>query len=225
MDRLLRPVTKKEEDFADASSQLSDESETETSGELESAQDGADGVFEISYKERAEKAEELKREGNVLYAEEKYLESREKYTAAVQAAPPEWEAIAVYYANRAASNMFLGNYEDVVDDCTKSLELRPEYAKARQRRAHAYEKLDDVEKALEDLKAIMANDSGHFKVVGDVNRLEALVEERRERLKDEMIGKLKDLGNNLLGNFGMSLDNFKATQDPATGSYNISFHQ
>jgi len=54
---------------------------------------------------------------------------------------------------------------------------------------------------------------------------EALVEERRERLKDEMIGKLKDLGNNLLGNFGMSLDNFKATQDPATGSYNISFHQ
>lgn len=32
---------------------------------------------------------------------------QEKYTAAVQAAPPEWEAIAVYYANRAASNMFL----------------------------------------------------------------------------------------------------------------------
>ena len=38
-------------------------------------------------------------------------------------------------------------------------------------------------------------------------------------------GKLKDLGNTVLGKFGMSLDNFKAVQDPATGSYNISFQQ
>jgi len=30
-------------------------------------------------------------------------------------------------------------------------------------------------------------------------------------------------GNNILGRFGMSLDNFKAEKDPATGSYNISF--
>jgi len=36
-------------------------------------------------------------------------------------------------------------------------------------------------------------------------------------------GKLKDLGNMFLGNFGMSLDNFKATKDESTGSYNISY--
>lgn len=36
-------------------------------------------------------------------------------------------------------------------------------------------------------------------------------------------GKLKDLGNSILGRFGMSLDNFKAVQDPATGSYSISY--
>ena len=39
------------------------------------------------------------------------------------------------------------------------------------------------------------------------------------------IGKLKDLGNGLLGKFGMSLDNFNAVKDPNTGSYNISFQQ
>ena len=38
-------------------------------------------------------------------------------------------------------------------------------------------------------------------------------------------GKLKDLGNTLLGKVGLSLDNFKAVQDPATGSYSISFQQ
>ena len=38
-------------------------------------------------------------------------------------------------------------------------------------------------------------------------------------------GKLKELGNGILGKFGMSLDNFKAEKDPTTGSYNISFQQ
>jgi hypothetical protein len=40
-----------------------------------------------------------------------------------------------------------------------------------------------------------------------------------------MFGKLKELGNSILGRFGMSLDNFAAVQDPATGSYSISFKQ
>jgi tetratricopeptide (TPR) repeat protein len=43
--------------------------------------------------------------------------------------------------------------------------------------------------------------------------------------QEDMFGKLKDLGNSLLGKFGMSLDNFKAVKDPATGSYSISFQQ
>jgi hypothetical protein len=38
-------------------------------------------------------------------------------------------------------------------------------------------------------------------------------------------GKLKDLGNSLLGKIGLSLDNFKAEQDPATGGYSIKFVQ
>ena len=37
--------------------------------------------------------------------------------------------------------------------------------------------------------------------------------------------KLKELGNSLLGKFGMSLDNFKAEKDPTTGSYSINFQQ
>ena len=49
--------------------------------------------------------------------------------------------------------------------------------------------------------------------------------ERHEKLEQqkEELGKLKELGNGILGKFGMSLDNFKAEKDPSTGSYNISF--
>jgi hypothetical protein len=56
-------------------------------------------------------------------------------------------------------------------------------------------------------------------------RLGPAVAQRQEALKAEMLGKLKDLGNSLLGRIGLSLDNFKAEQDPATGSYSIKFQQ
>ena len=39
------------------------------------------------------------------------------------------------------------------------------------------------------------------------------------------MGTLKTMGNALLGKLGLSLDNFKAVKDPATGSYSISFEQ
>ena len=58
-----------------------------------------------------------------------------------------------------------------------------------------------------------------------VVRLEPIAAERQEKMKQEMLGKLKDLGNGLLGKFGMSLDNFKADKDPATGSYSIKFQR
>eukprot|EP00953_Heterococcus_sp_UTEX-ZZ885_P011962 6897-Heterococcus_DN1.PRE.1 len=41
-----------------------------------------------------------------------------------------------------------------------------------------------------------------------------------EAMKDEAISKLKELGNSLLGHFGMSLDNFKVNQDEKGGGGN-----
>jgi hypothetical protein len=40
-----------------------------------------------------------------------------------------------------------------------------------------------------------------------------------------LAAKLKDLGNSVLGRFGMSVDNFKAVKDPNTGSYSIQLQK
>lgn len=38
-------------------------------------------------------------------------------------------------------------------------------------------------------------------------------------------GKLKEMGNSILGRFGMSVDNFKTVKDPNTGSYSVQFQR
>mgnify|MGYP003388404620 CR=1 FL=1 len=52
--------------------------------------------------------------------------------------------------------------------------------------------------------------------------LEKTHTEKMEAMKEEAMGKLKELGNSVLGFMGMSMDDFKFNQDPATGSWNIS---
>jgi hypothetical protein len=47
---------------------------------------------------------------------------------------------------------------------------------------------------------------------------------KKKQMTDEMMGKLKDLGNSVLGMFNMSLDNFKLNPS-AGGGYNIQFQK
>ena len=83
---------------------------------------------------------------------------------------------------------------------------------------------DDLYGALEDAKAALEVDSTK-EALDAVRRLEPIVTARQEQQKEEMIGKLKDLGNMFLGNFGLSCDNFKMEQDPNTGGYSMKFER
>ncbi|KAL3940781.1 MAG: hypothetical protein SGBAC_004739 [Bacillariaceae sp.] len=135
------------------------------------------------------------------------------------------DKLAVYYCNRAATLQHMEKYNDSVKDCEVSVLLNPKYTKAFVRRSAAHEKLEDTESALKDAKVALELEPRNVTIRKSVARLEKVEAERLEKLKEETLGKLKDLGNSLLGNFGLSLDNFAAVQDEKTGSYNISFNQ
>lgn len=133
--------------------------------------------------------------------------------------------LAVYYANRAATSLHLGNHEEAIQDCDIALLYNPTYIKALLRRCTANEHIENTEGALRDAKRAYELDPTNAVARKHVARLQKIEEERLEKLKVETMGKLKDLGNSILGNFGLSLDNFSAVQDPQTGGYSISFNQ
>ncbi|XP_004294618.1 PREDICTED: tetratricopeptide repeat protein 1-like [Fragaria vesca subsp. vesca] len=175
-----------------------------------------------------EQANEVKLQGNGLFGNGQYEEALSQYELALQLAPDMPSSVelrSICHSNRAICFSKLGKYEDAVKECTKAVELNPSYLKALIRRAEAHEKLEHFEEAITDMKKILELDPSNDQARKAIRRLEPLAEAKREKMKEEMIGKLKDMGNSLLGRFGMSVDNFKAVKDPNTGSYSISFQR
>uniref|UniRef100_A0A674CEY3 Tetratricopeptide repeat domain 1 n=1 Tax=Salmo trutta TaxID=8032 RepID=A0A674CEY3_SALTR len=106
-----------------------------------------------------------------------------------------------------------------------AIELNPNYMRAILRRAELYEKTDKLDEALEDYKAALEKDPDLPSAREACMRLPQQIHERNEKLKDDMMGKLKDLGNMFLRPFGLSTSNFQVNQDSGTGSYSVNFVQ
>mmetsp|Transcript_37991 Transcript_37991/g.88763 ORF Transcript_37991/g.88763 Transcript_37991/m.88763 type:complete len:356 (+) Transcript_37991:99-1166(+) len=196
----------------------------------ESSSDGDDGHLAVEEENvhDPERAKELRLEGNEHFKANRLHDAREAYSEAIYIMPEEEakdkEEKAVLYANRAACNQKLERWEETAADCKLAIELDPTYLKAWLRRSSAFEKLERWHDAAEDLKKAIELDES---LRGKEARRLAILEERAkvqfEKDKEEMMGKLKDLGNMVLGKFGMSVDNFKLEQDPNTGSYSIKY--
>lgn len=88
-----------------------------------------------------------------------------------------------------------------------------------------YEETDKLDESLADFKTVLELDGNCADARQAVVRLPVRISERNEKLKEEMLGKLKDLGNLFLKPFGLSTNNFQMQQDPSTGSYSVNFNQ
>ncbi|EEC49721.1 predicted protein [Phaeodactylum tricornutum CCAP 1055/1] len=140
---------------------------------------------------------------------------------------PHATALATYYCNRAAALLHMERYDHAIEDCNLAIILNPAYVKAYIRRSTAYEQLQHQlqHSTLQDAQQALQLDPSNAQIRSTVARLQKLEDARLEKLKVETMDKLKDLGNSILGNFGLSLDNFQTQKDPNTGSYSISFNQ
>lgn len=115
--------------------------------------------------------------------------------------------------------------EKCIADCTTSIDLNPSYVKPYLKRAQANRKIgkENLDKALEDYEMVLKIDPSIKESYSAINELKEEIDKRNEELKNEMIGKLKDIGNVVLNKFGLSTDNFQMVKNPETGGYSINF--
>ncbi|KAM8763472.1 tetratricopeptide repeat protein 1 [Rhynchonycteris naso] len=175
---------------------------------------------------RREESSALKEAGNAQFKKGEYTEAESSYSRALQVCPSCFQKDrAILFSNRAAARMKQDKKEGAIGDCSKAIQLNPGYLRALLRRAELYESTDKLDEALEDYKAVLERDPSVPQAREACARLPKQIEERNERLKEEMLGKLKDLGNLVLRPFGLSTENFQIKQDSSTGSYSINFVQ
>ncbi|KAM0867587.1 hypothetical protein ACQ4PT_041886 [Festuca glaucescens] len=188
-----------------------------------------DALTDEQLREKARsQANDAKAEGNKHFGAGEYEEALSQYKIALQIASELESAediCSACHSNRAVCFLKLGKYDETIKECSRALELNPSYVKALLRRGEAHEKLEHYDEAIADMKKIIELDPSNAQAKKSLFRLEPLAAEKREKMKEEMLAKLKDLGNSVLGRFGMSVDNFKAVKDPNTGSYSLSFEK
>ncbi|KAI4877602.1 hypothetical protein NFI96_027356 [Prochilodus magdalenae] len=168
----------------------------------------------------------LKETGNAQFKSGDHCEAEESYTAALKICPVcHSKERSILFSNRAAARLHLDKKEEAISDCSRAIELNPNYVRAILRRAELYEKTEKLDEALEDYKIVLEKDPSIPAAREACMRLPRQIEERNEKMKEEMLGKLKDLGNMFLRPFGLSTANFQVNQDANTGSYSINFVQ
>ncbi|XP_078669301.1 uncharacterized protein LOC144910278 [Branchiostoma floridae x Branchiostoma belcheri] len=171
-------------------------------------------------------AADLKAQGNEHFKKGDFTTAMQTYTQALVLCPLCYEQDrAIMYSNRAACRVKLEENEMAVEDCSKALELQPDYVRALLRRAQTYEGLEKLDEALTDYQRVVELDRSCHVARAACMRLPDEIKERNEKMKAEMMDKLKDLGNMVLRPFGLSTANFRVDQNPDSGSYNIQFVQ
>lgn len=140
------------------------------------------------------------------------------------------KARAVLNANIAACYLKLGEHKQAIEACTQALLDDPDYVKALQRRAACNEILNtwsSLTAAQEDYTSLLrlsSIQSQTREIEGKLRSIKPRLEAAQKAETAEMLGKLKGLGNSILGNFGLSTDNFKFEPN-GQGGYSMNFNQ
>ncbi|XP_039883070.1 tetratricopeptide repeat protein 1 [Simochromis diagramma] len=210
------------------------DSDTELKEEVSPAVEFDDDYLREVEKELTEEEKEsrrqqsisLKEAGNAHFKRGDWAEAGRNYTDALSVCPVCFSRErAVLFSNRAAARLHLDLKEQAISDCSRAIALDPDYLRALLRRAELYEQTEKLDEALEDYQKVLERDPNNVAARQAAMRLPLQIQERNEKLKEEMLSKLKDLGNMILRPFGLSTNNFQVNQDAASGAYSINFIQ
>ncbi|KAG6266954.1 TOM (translocase of outer membrane) complex component [Claviceps purpurea] len=128
-----------------------------------------ESVKNLTPEQREQYAAKLKQAGNRAYGDKAYNKAIGFYSQAILCKPDP-----VFYSNRAACYSAMSEWDKVVDDTTAAINMDPEYIKAINRRATAYEHQKKYSEALLDFTASCIIDN--FKSESTAHAVERLLQ-------------------------------------------------
>ncbi len=167
-----------------------------------------------------------RKEAGELYKAQKYIEALNMYSLLLKDAKRAKlnEQLVILYCNQGICFNKLNDKDKALESFSSALKLNDKYAKALANRMLLYNAKGDYIEAYDDFKRLKEIDqklfSNYAHMEGD---LCAKAEVKKKEMTDEMLGKLKEMGNSILGNFGISLDNFKMIPN-GQGGYSIQYN-
>lgn len=164
----------------------------------------------------------MKEEGAGFFNRGEFQEALDKFKQALlYLEEQESDLITKLNSNVGICHMKILQFQEAIQYFDNSLAENPLFVKARVNRAVCYFKVGDHKNAMNDFEEIKKTDPDllNEKLY---EKCKTECEKEAEKQKEQMMGELKNLGNKLLGNFGLSLDNFKLNPD-GKGGYNISY--
>ncbi|KID99860.1 mitochondrial outer membrane 72K protein, partial [Metarhizium majus ARSEF 297] len=137
-------------------------------------------VTKLSPEQREQYAAKLKQAGNRAYGDKAYNKAIGLYSQAILCKPDP-----VFYSNRAACYSAMSEWDKVVEDTTAAIAMDPDYIKAINRRATAYEHQKKYSEALLDFTASCIIDN--FKSESTAQAVERLLKVFAEHRAKEMM--------------------------------------
>jgi hypothetical protein len=207
----------------------SDEEENIPELKKKSSSDEEDNKIELSQEEKdsiLQKIIDERKQAGELYKNQNYLDALNMYSLLIKDAKRAKlkEQLVILYCNKGICFNKLLEKEKALESFSKALEYDNNYSKALCNRMLLYNAKGDYIEAYEDFKRLKEIDIKLWSNYSNMEySLQASAEMKKKQMTNEMLGKLKDLGNSILGNFGISLDNFKMTPN-GQGGYSIQYN-
>ena len=185
-------------------------------------------VVVLSEEEKEEikqKIIETRKQAGELYKSGKYVEALNIYSVLLKDAKRAklTDQMVILYCNKGICFNKLNDKDKALESFSEALKHDPKYAKALANRMLLYNSKEEYIEAYDDFKQLKETDANLWNNYKHMeSELCAKAEVKKKQMTDEMLGKLKDLGNSLLGNFGISLDNFKMIPN-GQGGYSVQY--
>ena len=183
-------------------------------------------LSEQQKKDIEEKIINERKNAGELYKNKEYIQALNIYSLLLKDAKRAdlKEQCCILNCNKGICFNKLYEYDKALDSFKEALKYNKDYSKALCNKMLLLNKKEQYLEAYEDFKRLKTLDYNLWENYRNMeNGLAYKAEIQKKKMTDEMLGKLKDVGNTILGKFGLSLNNFQMTPN-GQGGYSIQYN-